>query len=198
VPRIVLPDGRLVTGPGGGSDRLLSEWLGSPVSLVASVGSDPGRAEFFEDATDDTSQAIEWTMPASRFVDSAPLLVLTTASLRRGAALHPGGAWEPRRFRPDLLIALDDEGWVEDRWIGLPLLVGTATLVAREPCVHCTMVTRRQPGLAADVDVFRTLARHHRGLFGVWSDVLTPGRVSLGDQAALGQVGATGTSRPVS
>jgi uncharacterized protein YcbX len=196
VPQITLPDGRLATGPGSHSDRLLSEWLGSPVSLVGSVDSEPGRAEFFADATDDTSQAIEWTMPASRFVDAAPLLVLTTASLRTGAALHPRGAWEPRRFRPNLLVDLDHEGWVEDRWIGLPLRVGTATLLAREQCVRCTMVTRPQPGLGADVDVFRILARHHRGRFGAWSEVLTPGRVSLGDQVALGS--ATGTSRTVS
>ena len=46
------------------------------------------------------------------------------------------------------------------------------------------MVTRSQPGLDADVDVFRTLARHHDGLFGVWSDVVIPGSLSLGDRGA--------------
>jgi hypothetical protein len=46
-------------------------------------------AEYFADATDDTSAAIEWTMPPGRFVDALALLVLTTASLRAGAARYP-------------------------------------------------------------------------------------------------------------
>ena len=55
-----------------------------------------------------------------------------------------------------------------------------------ERCNRCTMVTRAQPGLEADVDVFRTLARHHRGLFGVWCDVLTGGTLSVGEEAIPG------------
>ena len=39
-----------------------------------------------------------------RFVDASPLLILTTASLRAGAALHPAGEWDLRRFRPNLLF----------------------------------------------------------------------------------------------
>jgi uncharacterized protein YcbX len=198
VPLISLPDGRLATGPGSRTDRMLSEWLGTSVSLVSSVGKDPGRAEFFADATDDTSQAIEWTMPAHRFVDAAPLLLLTTSSLRIGEALHPDGAWDPRRFRPNLLIDVEGEGWVEDQWIGQPLRVGTATLVATEQCIRCTMVTRPQPGLDVDVDVFRTLARHHVGRFGVWSEVLMAGKVSLGDVASLAATGSTEPGLPVS
>lgn len=76
------------------------------------------------------------------YVDAAPVLLLTTASLRTAAALHPNGAWDPRRFRPNLLINLDGEGWVEDQWIDTRLQIGTASLVPTEPCVRCTMVTR--------------------------------------------------------
>jgi uncharacterized protein len=185
LPLITLPDGRHARGPGSGTDRMLSEWLGSPVTLVASAGSDPGRAEFFADATDDTSEAIEWTMPPSRYVDAAPLLVLTTASLRTGEALHPGGAWDPRRFRPNLLVDLDGEGWVEDGWVGRTLRIGPVTLQPTEQCVRCTMVTRAQPGLECDMDVFRSLARHHGARFGVWTEVRTTGRIAVGDATAL-------------
>jgi uncharacterized protein YcbX len=177
---------------------VLSDWLGSPVTLVASAGSDPGRAEFFADATDDSSEAIEWTMPQHRYVDAAALLVLTTASLRTAQALHPGGTWDARRFRPNLLIDLEGEGWAEDLWIGQPLHVGAVTVVATQSCVRCTMVTRPQPGLAADVEVFRTLARHHGGLFGVWSEVLVGGSLRLGDAVSLNSPGATSTRHAVS
>jgi uncharacterized protein YcbX len=185
-PAIRLPDGRTVVGPGPKTDDLLSEWLASPVSLVASADTDPGRAEFFADATDDTSRAIEWTMPEGRYVDAAPVLVLTTASLRTAAALHPEGVWDPRRFRPNVLVDVGGDGWVEDDWIGQPLAIGTSVLLPTQACVRCTMVTRAQPGLDADADVFRTLARHHRGHFGAWSDVVVPGRVALGDDVAVG------------
>ena len=151
-------------------------WLGTAVSWWPPSAAIPGELEFFADATDDSSQAIEWTMPAHRFVDAAPLLVLTTSSLRTGAGLHPGGAWDPRRFRPNLLIDHEGQGWVEDLWIGRHLRVGTATLVPTQECIRCTMVTRSQPGLELDVDVFRTLARHHVGRVGVWSEVLMAGK----------------------
>jgi hypothetical protein len=52
-------------------------------------------AEYFADATDDESEAIEWTMPADRFVDALPLLVLTSSSLRTAGALYPAGDWQP-------------------------------------------------------------------------------------------------------
>ena len=94
------------------------DWLASPVSLVPSFDRDAGRAEYFADATDDTSQAIEWTMPDGRYVDAAPILMLTTASLRAAALHHPDGAWDVRRFRPNILIDLEGEGWIEDSWVG--------------------------------------------------------------------------------
>jgi len=183
---ITFPDGSTAVGPGSRTDRQLSEWLDSPVSLVSSSGGDEGRAEYFADATDDTSQAIEWTMPAGRYVDAASLLVLTTASLRTAARHHPDGAWDVRRFRPNVLVDLDDDGWVEDSWVGHELRAGTVTLIPTQPCIRCTMVTRSQPGLETDVEMFRTLARHHGGLFGVWSDVVTAGTITVGDRLVRG------------
>jgi len=180
-PVITLPDGGVTEGPGAETDRLLSRWLGSPVSLVTSVEEAPGRAEFFEDATDDTSTPVEWTMPERRYVDAAALLVLTTASLRHAAALYPAGAWETRRFRPNLFIDAPGDGWLEDEWIGQALGVGSAVLSAAEGCVRCTMVTRPQPGHDEDRDIFRTLARHHGARFGAWSRVVTGATVRVGD-----------------
>ena len=101
-----------------------------------------GVGEFFADATDDNSKVVSWTMPAGRFVDALPLLVVTTASLRKGRALHPDGVWEARRFRPNIVIDVDDEGWVEDQWCGRAVDIGTAVVQPVVPCERCTMVTR--------------------------------------------------------
>ena len=182
---LTLPGGEALRGLGPDTDAALSRWLGKPVTLVRSVGAPGARAEYFADATDDASRAIEWTMPAGRFVDAAALLILTTASLRAGAALHPGGAWELRRFRPNLVVEVEGEGWVEDAWCGRTLRVGDAAFVPKQPCIRCTMVTRAQPGLERDIDLYKTLAREHGGNFGVWTAVHTAGTVRVGDAVEL-------------
>ena len=189
VPVINLPDGQALAGVGPLTDAALSAWLGKPVSLVAAAENGAARAEYFADAADDASQAIEWTMPEGRFVDAFPVLLMTTAGLRSGAAAYPAGAWDVRRFRPNILIEVDGEGWLEDDWAERQLNVGSAQLVPRRPCIRCTMVNRAQPGLDRDVDIYKTLHRTHRGEAGMWSQVRQPGFISEGD-AVEGASGA--------
>jgi uncharacterized protein YcbX len=43
------------------------------------------------------------------------------------------------------------------------------------------MVTRPQPGLDRDLDVYKSLARHHGGTFGVCATVRTPGTIRAAD-----------------
>jgi len=182
---IVLPSGDRCVGAGPDTDAALSDWLERPVTLVGAVGVPGAEAEFFADATDDTSQAVAWTMPPGRFVDAMPLLMLTTASLRTGAGLHAAGEWDVRRFRPNLLVHVDADGWVEDGWCGQTVHVGSAVVLPRQPCVRCTMVTRPQPELARDLEIYKSLARHHDETFGVWTAVPTPGTVSVGDAVTV-------------
>jgi uncharacterized protein YcbX len=122
-------------------------------------------------------------MPDGKFVDAMAVLVLTTASVRAGEALHPSGDWDVRRFRANVVVETDpgDDGWVEDGWCGGALRLGDVELDVRRPCVRCTMVTRPQPSLAADLDIFRVLRRHHDATLGVWCRVRTPGSVRVGD-----------------
>jgi hypothetical protein len=47
------------------------------------------------------------------------------------------------------------------------------------------MVTRPQPGLDRDLDVFKSLARHHGATFGVWTAVQTPGLMRVGDEITV-------------
>ena len=180
-----LPTGEVCRGAGPATDDALSAWLGARVSLVAAASQLPAQAEYFADATDDASAAIEWTMPSGRFVDAAPLLVLTTASLQFGASLYPAGNWDVRRFRPNVLVDIDRVGWTEDSWCGRTVHIGDVELVPQQACVRCTMVTRPQPGLERDIDVYRTVARHHNGNLGVWTAVQTPGSIRVGDAVVI-------------
>ena len=182
---ICLPDGTTMTGGGPATDAALTNWLGHDVTLLHAADSPAGHAEFFADATDDSSEAVEWTMPVGRFVDAMPILLLTTASLRAGAALYPDGNWDVRRFRPNILVHTDEEGWVEDEWCDRIVRIGEVELRPRQPCVRCTMVTRPQPDLERDLDMYKTLARHHEGTFGVWATVQTPGVIQVGDKVEV-------------
>jgi uncharacterized protein YcbX len=184
-PVITLPSGAVHLGTGADVDAALSDWLRRPVTLVASVGAPGAPAEFFADATDDSSDALEWTMPAGRFVDALPILLLTTASMRAGAALHPAGDWGVRRFRPNVLVEVDGDEWAEDSWCGHSVQLGAVELKPLAGCARCTMVTRPQPGIERDLDMYRTLARHHGGTMGVWSTVQTPGNLRVGDDVTV-------------
>jgi uncharacterized protein YcbX len=180
LPVITLPDGQELTGPGPATDAALSAWLAKPVTLVAAGESDASRAEYFADATNDASQAIEWTMPKGRFVDAFPVLVMTTAGLRGSAAAYSTGTWDVRRFRPNILIQFDGEGWHEDAWAERLMNVGSAQLVPRRRCMRCTMVNRAQPGLEKDVNIYKTLHRTHGGEAGMWSQVIQAGAILEG------------------
>ncbi len=72
--------------------------------------------------------------PLAASSDALPLLLLTTASLRAGAAVHPDGNWDVRRFRPNLLIDTEADGWVEDEWCGQTVRVGDVELLPQRPC----------------------------------------------------------------
>ena len=181
-PAIDLPDGTTVTGVGAATDEALSRLVGREVRLVVAADEPPGEVEFYADAVDESSALRRYRMPAGRFVDVMPLLLLTTASLRAGERLHPRGAWDVRRFRPNVLIDVDGDEWAEDAWQRHDVSFGTVVVVPRQPCPRCTIVTRAQPGgIERDLDIFKVLAREHETNLGMWTTVSSPGHVRVGD-----------------
>jgi uncharacterized protein YcbX len=83
------------------------------------------------------------------------------------------------------LVDVAGVGWLEDAWCGQTLRIGDAVLVPRARCIRCTMVTRAQPGLEKDVDIFRTLAQTHTSHAGVWTSVTQPGSIASGADVVL-------------
>ena len=133
-------------------------------------------------------------MPPGRFVDAMPLLLLTTASLRAGSTFHGAGDWDVRRFRPNLFIDTELEGWVEDGWCGWAVVSATSS------CCHgCPVRARRRYPRAAraraDLDIYRTVARKHDGNLGVWTTVETSGTVRVGDPIEIVDVNPTEEER---
>ena len=122
-----------------------------------------------------------------RGADDAPVSLMSGASL---AALGPaldGVVPDPRRFR--MTIAIDGAGaWEEHGWAGREIAVGEAVLRGRAPVPRCVVTTRDPERGTTDAPVLKALAtlRGQRDVtFGIWCDVVAPGRVRVGDDVAV-------------
>jgi uncharacterized protein YcbX len=176
---ISLPSGQQVAGMGTGTDAALSAWLGRSVTLVEASGEIPTFASQADD-TDDGSSTVTWTGRPGAFVDSSPVHLLTTASLRAVRAERPDVDWQVARFRPNLLVDVSGEGRLEDAWIGRRCAVGEVELEIVKPCSRCVMVTRAQRGgLDRQFSVLSHLSSTPGRSFGVLGRVVQPGPISL-------------------
>jgi uncharacterized protein YcbX len=184
---VTLPDGSTHAAADPATDAALSAWLDHEVRLQPPPSGDGLPYELPTEAWDDTSPLWEFPgPPGGPFVDLAAAHVLTTASLLAAAALHPEGAWDVRRFRPNAVIDVEGDGFVEDAWVGSSLGLGSVVLDPFMPTVRCAMTTRPQPGLPRDVDIAKTLNREHELNLGLYCAVATPGTVRVGDPVTLG------------
>jgi uncharacterized protein len=178
---ITLPDGTDHTAGDRATDVALSAWLGREVRLRRP----PAAATAYEltmDPTDDSSETWDFATPPGSFVDLAAVHLITDASLAAAAALGPGSDWDVRRFRPTIVVGVDEAGFVEDDWIGGRLVVGHAVVEPFMRTPRCAMPTRAQPGgLARDTGVSRTLTDRHGNDLGVYASVARPGPVRVGD-----------------
>jgi uncharacterized protein YcbX len=183
---IWLPSGESLSGMGSATDAALSGWLERPVKLVEA---DPVTTPTFESQAveaDDESASITWQGRPGGFVDSSPVHLLTTASLRAVRQQRPDLDWQVRRFRPNLLIDVPGDERVEDEWIGHRCLVGPVELEIFKACGRCVMTTRSQPGgLERQLGVLRHLSDVADGNFGVLGRVLRPGPISLHDPVTV-------------
>jgi uncharacterized protein YcbX len=127
------------------------------------------------------------------FVDLAPVHVLSQTSLATiGAEI--GSDLDARRFRPNVLLALDDseEDLPESRWTGAHLTLGEVVLDVTMPTVRCVVPSRAQPGFEVNRQVTRAVATRAERCLGVYCWVESGGRVRIGDQVAVRPVTAHG------
>ena len=157
-------EGRLVDGPW--SDAL-SRWAGRPLRLVQSA---PGAA-----------------------VDRARgnVSLVSRASLEElGRQGGHGGPVDGRRFR--MLFELDGcEAHEEDLWVKRHVRVGAALVRLRGDVGRCAITTQNPDTGVPDFDTLRTIkdyrpeTANEKGKkhlpFGVYGEVIEPGRVALGD-----------------
>jgi uncharacterized protein len=212
--QITLPDGTSVTSDSSDVDRVLSTYFRRDVTLARAAPEDFTIDQYHPDIEDvdpagyrDTfveqklgsaffAQAgLPSPVPAGSFMDLFPVSVLTTSTLEQLSELQPQSRFDQRRFRMNVIVDTQEDGFVENVWIGQELAIGEAVrLSVALPDPRCVMTTLAQDDLPKDTEVLRTLTRHNRvqvgaaGRFpcaGVYAVVEAPGTMRVGDRAAL-------------
>jgi MOSC domain-containing protein len=127
------------------------------------------------------------SMPPGSFFDSSPVHIVTTATLTRLGDFHPSGRFEPRRFRPNLVVETgpDTTGFVENSWLGRTLRIGGATLRVTKLCSRCVMTTLPQGGLPQDIGILRTAVVENSAHVGAYATVGQSGTISKRDSVWL-------------
>ncbi|RZT25876.1 hypothetical protein EV589_1624 [Mycobacterium sp. BK558] len=217
VPAVVItmPDGREFDGADPEADAALSELVDREVRLVAlpapkdtsahrmslqtsldNFAADQVRRDFGLGDTDElpdtsvfsTRQMVtlaRYSTPPGTFVDLSPVHVLTTASLRSLSA--DGNPYDVRRFRPNVLVDIDADGFPESAWVGGEVRLGAVVLSVTNPTIRCVVPTRPQPGVELDTSLTRRLAERTDRFLGIYADVATPGTVRVGDDVSARQ-----------
>ncbi|MFI7407630.1 MOSC domain-containing protein [Streptomyces sp. NPDC049627] len=203
--RIALPDGNAWYATDADVHEGLSAYLGRAVTLsdTACEGAvlDRSRPE------EVLAQGVEAQVaadpvrfggaaPAATFFDFAPLHLITTSSLRRIARLSPRGTVEAERYRPNLVIETEAEGFPEHHWTGRELRIGrdlVLKVIASTP--RCAVPTLAHGALPPDPEALRVPSRHNRvpalpdrapePCVGVYAQVMRAGHICEGDRVRV-------------
>ena len=179
--RVTLADGTSVTSAEAELPKLLSEALGRDVVFSGATDSTSASGE---DYVIDADEVVEWDLPPGTFFDCAPVHLVTTATLDTLRSLYPSGRFEPRRFRPNIIVATgpDVSGFVENSWVGREVAIGDSVrLRVFMATGRCVMTTLPQFDLPKDSGILRTAAQHNGAAVGVYAEVLSGGPVRRGD-----------------
>ena len=195
--RVTLPDGREL-GSLAVDDRL-SEILGRPVRMSEqrADGAEierPEPEEVLEHGVDADLDAplleIAMGTPGGRFVDYAPVHLITTATLDEVGV-------ELLRYRPNIVVTTPPgtPPFVENDWLGKRLTVGGVELEGTLPTPRCSVPTLEHGDLPRSKEALRTPAELNKvwvslleanlPCVGMYAAVITPGVVRNGDEVVV-------------
>jgi MOSC domain-containing protein len=119
--------------------------------------------------------------------DNAAVHLLTTASLAWLKAALPHAAIDERRFRPNLVIETPDQAPLEHTWLGRVVQIGDGggRLRIIERAERCGMIALPQRDLPGDPAILRHVTEYADLQFGVYAEVVMPGRIRCGDIVRL-------------
>ncbi len=187
--RVTLPDGSFAVSSSPDFAPMLSAKLGRSVVLLATPPQKSQLEEYWPDMEELANRDVvtDEAMPEGTFFDLSVIHLLTTSTLDRLRELNPRSRFEPRRFRPNLIVDTGGQkGFVENDWIGKVIAIGPEVrLQVTGPCPRCVMTTLPQADLPKDPDVLRTAAKQNEGRVGAYASVVQSGTIRIGDTLTL-------------
>jgi uncharacterized protein YcbX len=184
---LVFPDGTVVGGHVTVAEDVTTSFFGRPVSGRVVEGPwSKALSAYFE-----RPLRLVKIAHAGDGVDrgsSAAVSLLSTASLDRLAvALGVGASLDGRRFRM-LFGVTGMAAHAEDTWLGRRIRLGEAVVTLEGRVGRCLVTSQNPDTGTVDMDTLGALRsyRHQPGTgeklpFGVWGEVVQPGRVRLND-----------------
>ena len=188
--RITFPDGNSGTTDDKNIALQLTSSLGKPVRLLSHAPASGTLEEYWPDIDGLARRDVvtEEAMPAETFFDLGMVHLITTATIDSYRALYPEGRFEPRRFRPNLVIqtAAGVIGFPENDWDEKILAIGPDVKIKiTGPCGRCVMTTLPQGDLPKDTGILKTAAKHNQARVGAYAAVLHGGIIHAGDSVQL-------------
>ncbi len=186
--RITLPDGETVNSNDDSANFILSKALGKEVKLISQVPNNPQLEEYWPDIEelDNRNIVTDEDMPKGTFYDLAIIHLLTTSTLNELSRLYPEGRFEAKRFRPNIIVNTEQEGFVESGWVGKTVAIGDEVkLKITDHCPRCVMTTLEQGDLPKDTNILRTAAQHNEAHVGVYAEVIQGGTIKCTDAVSV-------------
>ncbi|MED4205471.1 MOSC domain-containing protein [Neobacillus mesonae] len=129
-------------------------------------------------------QAPHPVTPELLSVDTASILIVTDTTIRKLEKLW-GERLDARRFRPNFIVAVEEESINEKDWIGKRLSIGNVELQVDQFCERCAMITIDPETLVRDLSLLKKVYDEMNMHFGVYASVKKTGQVKVGDQLLL-------------
>jgi MOSC domain-containing protein len=186
--QITTPDGKKIISGTDEVDRVLSRALDRQVTLQSQVPETPSLEQYWPDMEDraQSEKVTDEAMPPTTFFDCGMVHLITAATLKRLSEFYPAGKFELRRFRPNIFLDAQEEGFVENSWVGRTLAIGPEVrLLITQKTGRCVMTTLPQGNLPRDLGILRYAAQHNEGHVGVYATVVSGGTISRGDAVSF-------------
>jgi uncharacterized protein YcbX len=196
--RITLPDGTTVISDQANANELLSAKFGRSLTVANNAtagllielpaGTLGGKYAAL------TEVPLAGGAPPGTFFDYGTVHIVTSSTLELLQRAYPQGRFDVRRFRPNFVIQVDSDTFLETDLPGRTLRLGDQVeLRVGIPCPRCVNTTLPQSELPHDAGILRTIAQLNRldlvehgrlPCVGVYADVIKTGAVRRGDAVA--------------
>jgi len=188
--QIHFSDSKTIESSNHEMDAVLSSYLGQDVTLTSLVPPKVQLEEHFaqiEEVQQDNG-FIDADMANGTFFDLGMIHLLSTATLTHLNKTYPQSDFNVRRFRPNILIQLDDKGtpFVENGWIGKQIAIGDEVILQiKQATPRCIMTTLAQEKIPKDLNILKTLIHDNHGNIGVYAEIIQEGTFHANDPIYL-------------